>query len=229
MSFRNHGDKSERTCHASRHLLAVALSGCVVWSQSVATGTAQAQTNNSYPMLMSVRPAAAQVGQTTEHEVTARYILSGADQIIVSGEGVTAIVVPEEKSDKDKDAKEEPRQGRKRNRGGRNASKIKLKFTVAPDAVPGVRDFRIITPHGAARSARLSWPAIRSRAKRVTTTRCPRRSKSNCRPRFAGQSKRPRTSISSNSRSRRGRASRFTSVRNACSIGCTTCRRASIR
>jgi hypothetical protein len=109
--------------------------------------TAQAQTNNSYPMLMSVRPAAAQVGQTTEHEVTARYILSGADQVIVSGEGVTAQVVPEEKSDKD--AKEEPRAGRKRNRGGKNASKTKVKFTVAADAVPGVRDFRIITPHGA--------------------------------------------------------------------------------
>jgi hypothetical protein len=100
-------------------------------------------------MLMCVKPAAAQVGQTTEHEVTARYILSGADQVIVSGEGVTASVVPEEKSDKDKDAKEESRPGRKRNRGGRNSSKIKLKFTVAPEAVPGVRDFRIITPHGA--------------------------------------------------------------------------------
>src|SRR5580692_618036 len=110
---------------------------------------AQAQTNNSYPMLMSVKPAAAQVGQTIEHEVTARYILSGADQVIVSGDGVKAEVVPEEKSDKDKDVKEEPRAGRKRNRGGRNASKIKLRFTVAPDAVPGVRDFRIITPHGA--------------------------------------------------------------------------------
>ncbi|MBI3863185.1 MAG: hypothetical protein HY290_14940 [Planctomycetia bacterium] len=110
---------------------------------------ASAQTNNSYPMLMSVRPAAAQVGQTTEHEVTARYILSGADQVIVSGEGVKAEIVPEEKSDKDAKEKDEPRPGRKRNRGGRNASKIKVRFTVAPEAVPGVRDFRIITPHGA--------------------------------------------------------------------------------
>ncbi|HEY3967446.1 MAG TPA: hypothetical protein VGM05_22990 [Planctomycetaceae bacterium] len=123
-------------------------SAALVLSLSLVTW-AQAQTNNSYPMLMSVKPAAAQVGQTTEHEVTARYVLSGADQVIVSGDGVKAEVVPEEKSDKDKDAKEEPRAGRKRNRGGRNASKIKLRFTVAPDAVPGVRDFRIITPHGA--------------------------------------------------------------------------------
>src|SRR6476646_6317102 len=88
--------------------------------------SARAQTNNSYPMLMSVKPAAAQVGQTTEHEVNARYSLSGADQVIVSGDGVKAEIVPEEKSDKDKDSKEEPRAGRKLNRGGRNASKIKV-------------------------------------------------------------------------------------------------------
>ncbi len=107
----------------------------------------QTQTNNSYPMLMSVKPAAAQIGQTTEHEVNARYILSGADQVIVAGDGVKAQIVPEEKSDKD--PKEEPRKGRRRGRGQKNASKIKVRFTVAADAVPGVRDFRIITPHGA--------------------------------------------------------------------------------
>lgn len=109
--------------------------------------SASAQTNNSYPMLMSVKPAAAQIGQTTEHEVNARYILSGADQVIVAGDGVKGEIVPEEKSDKD--PKEEPKPGRRRGRGQRNASKIKVRFTVAADAVPGVRDFRIITPHGA--------------------------------------------------------------------------------
>ena len=39
---------------------------------------ARAQTNNSYPMLMSLKPAAAQVGATTEHELSARYNLAGA-------------------------------------------------------------------------------------------------------------------------------------------------------
>jgi len=58
--------------------------GCVVLC--LVTAVAQAQTNNSYPMLMSVKPAAAQVGQTTEHEVNARYNLHGAYQIIVAGE-----------------------------------------------------------------------------------------------------------------------------------------------
>src|SRR5579872_2206517 len=109
--------------------------------------SATAQTNNSYPMLMSVKPTAAQIGQTSECEVNARYVLSGADQVIVAGDGVKGEIVPEEKSDKD--PKDEPKPGKRRGRGQRNASKIKVRFTVAADAVPGVRDFRIITPHGA--------------------------------------------------------------------------------
>src|SRR5579863_5263018 len=87
-------DSGESQMHRCSHSAALVLSLFLA-------AAAQAQTNNSYPMLMSVKPAAAQVGQTTEHEVTARYILSGADQVIVSGDGVKAEVVPEEKSDKD--------------------------------------------------------------------------------------------------------------------------------
>jgi hypothetical protein len=122
--------------------------GGALWSiLTIALSAANAQTNNSYPMLMSVKPAAAQIGQTTEVEVAARYILSGADQVIVSGEGVTGQIVPEEKSDKD--PKEEPKPGKRQGRGQRNASKIKVRFTVTSDAAPGVRDFRIITPQGA--------------------------------------------------------------------------------
>src|SRR6266436_5664698 len=99
---------------------------------------ANAQTNNSFPMLMSVKPAAAQIGQTTEHEVNARYNLHGAFQIIVAGEGVKGEVVPPEKKEGEKPPETKP-----------NLPKIKIRFTVAPDAVPGVRDFRIITPQGA--------------------------------------------------------------------------------
>src|SRR6516165_5441499 len=104
----------------------------------VLAAVAAAQTNNSYPMLMSVKPAAAQVGQTTEHEVNARYNLHGAYQIIVAGEGVKGEVVPPEKKEGEKPPETKP-----------NLPKIKIRFTVAPDAVPGVRDFRIITPQGA--------------------------------------------------------------------------------
>lgn len=101
-------------------------------------GSASAQTNNSYPMLMSVKPAAAQVGKATEHEVASRYNLYGASRVIVSGEGVTGEVVPPEKKEGEKPPETKP-----------NLLKMKIRFTVAPDAVPGIRDFRIITPQGA--------------------------------------------------------------------------------
>lgn len=101
-------------------------------------GSASAQTNNSYPMLMSVKPAAAQIGKATEHEVTARYNLYGASRVIVSGEGVVGEVIPPEKKEGEKPPETKP-----------NLLKMKIRFTVAPDAVPGIRDFRIITPQGA--------------------------------------------------------------------------------
>ena len=99
---------------------------------------ARAQTNNSYPMLMSLKPAATQVGATTEHELSARYNLAGATRVIVSGTGVTGEIVPGETKPTDKPADKKP-----------NLPKIKLKFTCAPDALPGVRDFRVFTPQGA--------------------------------------------------------------------------------
>jgi hypothetical protein len=89
-------------------------------------------------MLMSVRPVAVQMGQTAEVDVSARYSLHGASQVFVSGAGVTGeIASPAEQ-------KSESPKGKRR-----NVNTIKLRFKVAPDVVPGVRDFRIITPQGA--------------------------------------------------------------------------------
>lgn len=100
----------------------------------------------SYPMVMSLHPVAAQTGQTSEHEVTARYDMSGAYQIFVTGQGVTGEVVPPEMKPGEQPAKPEP----EKKRGKRPpAAKLKVKFTVAPDALPGVREFRIATPQGA--------------------------------------------------------------------------------
>lgn len=101
---------------------------CCLAAQSV-----QAQT--SYPMLMSLKPVAAQVGQTSEHELNSRYDLSTAYQVLVEGSGVTGEVVkPEVKVNEG----EKP-----------NVTKLKLRFTVTPDALPGVRDFRVVTANGA--------------------------------------------------------------------------------
>lgn len=95
------------------------------------------QTKNSYPMLMSLKPTAAQIGATTEHELSARYNLAGASTILVSGTGVSGEVLPNEK--------EKPED---RTKNDIMSSKCMLRFHVAADAIPGVRDFRIFTPHG---------------------------------------------------------------------------------
>ncbi len=89
----------------------------------------------SYPMVMCVRPVAVQAGQTTECEVLARYNLSGAYKVFVTGDGVTATV-------------DEPKPA-KPNSSRRQVSTLKVRFQVAADALPGVRDVRIATPQGA--------------------------------------------------------------------------------
>jgi hypothetical protein len=89
-------------------------------------------------MLMSLKPLAAQIGQTTEHEVAARYNLYGAYQVFVSGTGVTAEVVDGGIKPGEPPPEKKP-----------ELPKIKLRFIVAADAVPGVRSFRVATPQGA--------------------------------------------------------------------------------
>src|SRR4051794_20581407 len=46
----------------------------------------------SYPMVMSLKPVAIQVGTTTECEVNSRYTMLGTYQVTVEGTGVTAEV-----------------------------------------------------------------------------------------------------------------------------------------
>ena len=108
------------------------------WALLLPLRTLLAQTNNAYPMLMSLRPAAAVVGGSTEHELSARYNLAGASAVIVSGRGVRAeVVAPATEKPEDK-AKNDV-----------TSSKTGLRVTCDPDAVPGIRDFRVVTPHGA--------------------------------------------------------------------------------
>ena len=105
---------------------------------AVPAGTALGQTSNSYPMLMSLRPTAAVVGATTDHELSARYNLAGASAVIVTGDGVFAEVVPPE-SEKPED----------REKNDVSASTTRLRIRCDASAVPGIRDVRVITPHGA--------------------------------------------------------------------------------
>lgn len=89
----------------------------------------------SYPMVMSLKPVAAQVGQSSEHALVSVHSMFGAHEVIVSGTGVTGEVLS--KMEKDKDGK------------APHLQSIQLKFTIAPDALPGVRDFRVICDSGA--------------------------------------------------------------------------------
>ena len=112
-------------------VIAIAASVCL------ASGRAHAQ--QAYPMLMSIEPVAAQVGQTSEHMLKSRYSMDGAYRVLVSGEGVTGEVVPQTGTEPPK----LPQQS------------LQVKFTVAPDALPGVRDVRIATPRGVSTVAQL--------------------------------------------------------------------------
>jgi hypothetical protein len=85
-----------------------------------------------YPMVMSLKPTAMQVGTTSEIEFHTRYSMFGAYQVLVSGEGVSGEVLHPEKKE------------------GETPSLItmKVRFTVDASALPGVRDVKIATPQG---------------------------------------------------------------------------------
>jgi hypothetical protein len=87
---------------------------------------------------MSLKPTAAQIGTVSEHELSARYNLAGATQVLISGQGVTAEILPNEKEKPEDKLKKDVM-----------ASKVRIRFHVDKDAVPGVRDFRVFTPRGA--------------------------------------------------------------------------------
>lgn len=109
-------------------------SGCVVIACSLLI-VERARGQLSYPMIMSVKPVAVQTGTTFEHTVQSRYSLDGAYAVLVSGGGVTGEVVPPPPV---------PDDGKKKP----DLTSLKVRFTAAPDATPGVRDFRLGTPRG---------------------------------------------------------------------------------
>ncbi|HJZ58367.1 MAG TPA: PPC domain-containing protein [Gemmataceae bacterium] len=103
---------------------------------AVCPAAAIAQT--SFPMVTHVTPVAVQRGTTSDVTVECRTSsLHGAYKVLVEGTGVTAEIVPV------KDAKPaDPKAPLP------VVASTKLKITVAADAMPGVREFRIATAHG---------------------------------------------------------------------------------
>ncbi|MCH7988374.1 MAG: hypothetical protein IID46_04390 [Planctomycetes bacterium] len=89
---------------------------------------------------VSISPMAVQVGQTSEHTITVGryYRIREANRVMVTGDGVTAeVVLPEKLSS----AEEE--------NDSRYNKAVRIRFTVAPQATPGIREFRIVGPWGA--------------------------------------------------------------------------------
>jgi hypothetical protein len=84
-------------------------------------------------MLMSLKPVAAQRGQSSEHTIKSRYSMFGAYQVLVSGDGMVGEILHPEVKDGETPKLEE----------------MKIRFDVAAGALPGVRDYRIVTPNGA--------------------------------------------------------------------------------
>jgi hypothetical protein len=103
--------------------------------------SSMASAQTGYPMLMSIKPVAATVGQTSEHTIQSRYTMFGAYQVLVSGTGVTGEVVPAAVTAEE--AAKKP------------VEKLQVKFHVASDALPGVRDVRVVTPTGVSTVAQL--------------------------------------------------------------------------
>jgi len=111
------------------------LAGTFLFGLFFAIGV-QAQT--SYPMLMTLQPIAVQIGTTGELEVQSRYSMWGANQVIISGEGLSGEVIhPELPPVKEGVKPTEP-----------SLTTLKIRFTATANAAPGVREFKLLTPRG---------------------------------------------------------------------------------
>ena len=121
-----------------------------------ASGAEEVLAQTAFPMLMSLKPVAVQIGTTSEVTVNSRYSMHSAESVLVTGGGVLAEVVPPEVKKDDK---------------APNVVALKIKISVAPDAMPGVRDLRVLTAQGVSTVAQLvvvEDPVIIEQAKNDT-------------------------------------------------------------
>jgi Bacterial pre-peptidase C-terminal domain len=101
-------------------------------------GASVCRADSFYPMIMAVRPVAVQTGTTSECEFESRYSMYGASQVLVTGAGVVGEVVPPPA----------PKPGEKP-LPTPQITKLKVRFKTTADALPGMRDVRLITSQGA--------------------------------------------------------------------------------
>lgn len=112
-----------------------------------------------YPIVMSISPVAIDTGSTTTCLVRLQKNFNSphtfdeievkrTSRVIISGEGVTAHIVPEP-TRQDVDNAKTPAEAERLRALRLPPYEVQLAFTVAEDATPGVRDVRIVTPRGA--------------------------------------------------------------------------------
>lgn len=100
--------------------------------------TADAQTDHSYPILLSVHPPAIQVGKTADVSITSFYLQRGAYQVLFAESGLRAEPLPEPPL----------KPGEKLSTNRRGKFHRAYRFKAAADALPGIRDYRIATDQG---------------------------------------------------------------------------------
>src|SRR5438270_10998724 len=104
----------------------------------VAAFAPAASAQTSFPMVTHVSPVAVQRGTTADVTVECRTSsLAGAYKVLVEGDGVTAEPLPPKAAPAADPKSPVP-----------VVPSVKLKVTVAADAKPGVREFRVAAPHG---------------------------------------------------------------------------------
>src|SRR5947208_6561447 len=98
---------------------------------------AAAAAQTSFPMITHTFPLAVQRGKTAEVTVEGQQNFAGAYKVLVGGEGVKGEVVQPVALD----AKAKPGPPPQ-------LRSVKVRFTVAENALPGPREFRLATPLG---------------------------------------------------------------------------------
>jgi hypothetical protein len=108
------------------------------WVVVSTLGTLSARGQTSYPMVARVQPTAIQRGQSADVTIGGAGSFDGATDLLFDGTGLRAEILPTE-----------PKPATPAKKGRRNnASSIRVRLTVSPDAALGPRELRVVTPQG---------------------------------------------------------------------------------
>jgi len=149
-------DQLPRNLPASRLLVAAA-----VLLAASAAGGARAASNP--PSISYVFPPGGRQGTTVEATVGGVY-LKAATAVRITGAGVTATVLPATATDDTAAAPRAAKAKKPKTSEDREEETIRIAVAIAPDAPPGLRDLRVVTPGGVSNRYRFLVGTIREMA-----------------------------------------------------------------